>query len=166
LQPIEPLLEAAKIDTIVFVPNGKLRLVPIGALHDRQQSIIKKYAVAYDDLLTMKQFQGLLQTKNLHDQPIDLLTLSACKRATGDDRAPLGFAGVAIKAKARSAMGTLWSVDDEATSWLMPRFYEILQDSSESKIKALRKAQLLLMDEAKLTHPYYWAPFILVGDWQ
>ena len=60
------------------------------------------------------------------EQPLELLTLSACETAAGDDRAALGLAGVAIKAGARSALATLWSVNDEATTVLISEFYRHL----------------------------------------
>lgn len=122
--------------------------------------------MTYDDLLTMDGLQTLLRAEDLREQPIELLTLSACQTADGDDRAPLGFAGAALKARAKSAMGTLWPVADEAAAALMPRFYSALAQAGTSKIKALQRAQIALLEQAKFRHPFYWAPFILVGSWK
>jgi CHAT domain-containing protein len=72
---------------------------------------------------------------------------------------------VAIKAGARSAVASLWFVDDEATSQLMVEFYRQLQNPSLSKAKALQKAQQKLLATDNYRHPAYWAPFILVGNW-
>lgn len=124
------------------------------------------FIMAYDDVLTIEGLQGLLQTRGLSEQPVDLLTLSACQTAEGDDRAPLGFVGAALKANARSALGTLWAVEDNAAKLLMPTFYQALMQPGITKIKALQKAQLSLMNDSAFTHPYFWAPFILVGNWQ
>jgi CHAT domain-containing protein len=56
------------------------------------------------------------------DDPLELLTLSACETAAGDDRAALGLAGIAIKAGARSALATLWNINDEASVDLVVDF--------------------------------------------
>jgi len=62
---------------------------------------------------------------------VELLTLSACETAAGDDRAALGLAGVAVKAGARSALATLWSVNDEGSSDLVGDFYRTLREQPE-----------------------------------
>ncbi|NJO14559.1 MAG: CHAT domain-containing protein [Thioploca sp.] len=99
------------------------------------------------------------------DTPLDLLTLSACKTAVGDDRAALGLAGVAIQAGARSAIATLWFVDDEATSIAMSEFYQQLLKPGISKAKALQETQKKLLKIKRYWHPSYWAPFLLIGNW-
>ena len=97
--------------------------------------------------------------------PIELLVLSACESASGDDRAALGLAGVAIKAGANSALATLWQISDEATSELIAHFYRQLHDTSFTKAKALQQAQLELMSDARYEHPLFWSPFILINNW-
>lgn len=120
-------------------------------------------------LINVNQFDNLLKTGSLRrSQPIELLVLSACNTAQGDERAILGLAGVAVRAGARSTIATLWGANDEATANLMGKFYNNLAtDVSISKARALRKAQLeLLAEEDSLyRHPYYWAPFVLIGNW-
>ncbi|HEY9652187.1 MAG TPA: CHAT domain-containing protein, partial [Coleofasciculaceae cyanobacterium] len=98
---------------------------------------------------------------------LELLVLSACQTATGDKRAALGLAGVAVKAGARSTLATLWVVDDRSTADLMIEFYKQLNENPTiSKAEALRLAQLSFIQKAdKFREPYYWAPFILVGNW-
>jgi CHAT domain-containing protein len=123
------------------------------------------FLMAYDDLLHIDELETLLKSEKFAKQPIELLTLSACQTAEGDDRAPLGFAGVALKAKARSAMGTLWPISDEAAFSLMTHFYQNLQQGNMSKVKALQQAQLTLIKEDNMKNPFYWSPFILVGNW-
>jgi CHAT domain-containing protein len=97
-----------------------------------------------------------------------LLTLSCCETAAGDDLAALGLAGVAVKAGARSALASLWSINDEAAAALMPEFYRQLTVNHCTKAQALMAAQLKLLKDpqGRLNHPAYWAPFILVGDWR
>ena len=99
------------------------------------------------------------------DQPVELLTLSACQTAAGDDRAALGLAGVAIKAGARSAIATLWFINDQASSLLVTEFYRQFQDAKLSKAKALQQAQAQLLADRRYQHPGYWSPFLLIGNW-
>ena len=99
------------------------------------------------------------------DNPLELLTLSACETAAGDERAALGFSGVAVKAGARSVLGTLWSVDDPATADLVHRFYRGLLQEKLSRARALQAAQRELIRDFRYSHPAFWAPFQLIGSW-
>ncbi|NOT85619.1 MAG: CHAT domain-containing protein [Methylococcaceae bacterium] len=123
------------------------------------------FVMAYDDLITINQLEQLLKADKFKQQPVQLLTLSACQTAEGDDRAPLGLSGIAIKAKVRSTLGTLWPVDDEAAAQLMTEFYKNLSKAGVNKAQALQQAQLSLLKQKGLKHPFYWSPFILVGSW-
>lgn len=71
----------------------------------------------------MYQVSKLIGMFQLRKMSLDLLTLSACETAIGDDRAALGLACVAVKAGARSAFADLWLIDDAATSQLVGEFY-------------------------------------------
>lgn len=103
---------------------------------------------------------------------VDLLTLSACQTAAGDERATLGLAGVALQAGVKSALASLWSVDDESTSILIKEFYQNLR-AGKSKAQALRQAQIALIRnpnkiseiQEKYKKPYYWSPFTMIGNW-
>jgi CHAT domain-containing protein len=127
------------------------------------------FVLAWDGKINVDQLTILLKSREEgRRSPIDLLVLSACQTAAGDDRATLGLAGVAVRAGARSTVASLWSVDDAATSELMTRFYQELAKLNTTKVEALRNAQLsLLQDETHLEwhHPYYWSAFVLVGNW-
>lgn len=120
-------------------------------------------------LINVNQFDSLLRAGSLkRSQPIELLVLSACNTAQGDNQAILGLAGVAVRAGARSTIATLWGANDEATANLMGKFYNNLaSDQQISKARALRNAQLELLAEpdSQYRHPYYWAPFVLIGNW-
>jgi CHAT domain-containing protein len=78
----------------------------------------------------------------------------------------LGLAGVAVRSGARSTLATLWQVNDTSTASLMAEFYQELTQQQVSKAEALRQAQLKLLQQPKYQDPYYWAPFVLVGNWQ
>jgi CHAT domain-containing protein/predicted negative regulator of RcsB-dependent stress response len=123
------------------------------------------YILTYDHVLTMSRLEALFKSEAFSDQPVELLTLSACQTAEGDARSPLGLSGVAIKSGARSALGSLWPVSDEVAQRLFPDFYRQLQESDLSKAQALRQAQVRLLQSKRFRHPSLWAPFLLIGNW-
>ena len=117
--------------------------------------------------LTFGQLDTLIREAAPNADPIELITLTACETATGDDRATLGLAGVAIRAGARSAIASLWKVNDETAAQLINDFYENLKHPSFSKAQALQIAQInAIRANDKDQNPGYWAPLILVGNWQ
>ncbi|MFZ6656679.1 CHAT domain-containing protein [Undibacterium sp. TJN19] len=123
------------------------------------------FLMAHDDLINMDKLQNLLRAGNMKNKELELLTLSACETAEGDDRAPLGLSGAALNAHAKSALGSLWPVSDDAATMLMGQFYRNLAMPGVSKAQALQKAQLELLSNESFNHPFYWAPFIMVGSW-
>lgn len=260
VSPFEASLDPTTIDTLVFVPGGALRTVPMAALHDGERFLMERYAVAvtpsldlmdpvpiepgesklllaglskavqgypalpnvpdelaaiqrlyggeillddsfqtetlenslresrpgvvhiashaefsgdpsesfvltHDGSLSMEDFSSLLRSSRGGQEPVELLMLSACETAAGDERAALGLAGMAIRAGARSSMGSLWSVSDQATSALVVGFYEALDTPGTSKARALQKAQEILLADARFRHPYFWAPFLVINNW-
>ena len=260
IHPLEEDLQKHAITTVVFVPDGPLRTIPMAALHDGTQHLIARYAIAvtpgmeltdarpmnrnnvqllsmgltdsvqdfpplpnvekelssvrelyggevllnrkfvvpavetqmkehifsvmhiashgvvedtiensfvlaYDDKITMDRLAQMIGVAQFRKSPLELLTLSACETAVGDDRAALGLAGMAVKAGARSALATLWFIDDEATSQLISEFYRQLKDPMISKAVALQRAQLKIQKEANHTHPSFWSPFLLINNW-
>ncbi|MBW4570925.1 MAG: CHAT domain-containing protein [Tolypothrix carrinoi HA7290-LM1] len=123
----------------------------------------KTFILAWDKLLKVKDFDSLLRvSESSRSSNIELLVLSACKTALGDKRAALGLAGVAVRAGARSTLASLWSVDDQSTADLMSEFYRQLNNGA-SKAEALQRAQLAVF--AKDNNPYFWAPYVLLGNW-
>jgi CHAT domain-containing protein len=124
------------------------------------------FLLTWDGRINVKEFDTLLRTRERQDtNPIELLVLSACQTATGDKRAALGLAGLAVRSGARSTLATLWSVRDRSTAEIMAEFYRELTQTEVSKAEALRQAQLALLKNAQYQHPFYWAPFVLVGNW-
>lgn len=260
IRPIAGELEKHKIDTLVIVPDGALRTIPLAALHDGDQFLVARYAVAttpgltltdprpiarerarvlvngltesvqgfpplphvaeevetisklyggtvlqnrtftipnmekgleatpysivhiashaqfdrdidktflltYEDKLSMGKLEQFLGLSKFRTEAVELLTLSACETAAGDDRAALGLAGLAIKAGARSALATLWVVNDPAAAAMVSHFYRQLQNPAVSKAKALQDAQLSLLKDPRYRHPNYWSAFLLIGNW-
>jgi len=260
IEPIKPLLKKDEVDTLVFVPDGALRSVPIAALYDGKNYVLEQYAVAvapglsliesqeattpnsrflfsglaaerhgfpglpavveeaeliaksfaptqlmddtflkddledtflrndyryvhiashgqfsgdadstfvltYDDYLTLDDLENLIRPSSYRGAPVELLTLSACQTAAGDDKAALGLAGVAIKAGARAALASLWFVSDQASALMVDEFYRALSKPDTTKAQALKHAQTVLRNDPRFRHPRYWAPYIMIGNW-
>ena len=176
-QEVSALSEQLSINTLLLDDNFTLAhfkeevmLSPYAIVHIASHGVFgssaeNSFLMSYDDLLHINELEMLLKTDKFLKEPVELLTLSACQTAEGDDRAPLGFAGVALKAHARSSLGTLWPISDEAAFNLMTQFYKNLTDKNMTKVKALQQAQLKLLEHTQMKHPFYWSPFILVGNW-
>lgn len=98
---------------------------------------------------------------------VSLVTLSACETALGEINPGAEIATLAQAfsvAGSRSMLGSLWRVEDQATAFLMKRFYTHLL-SGKSKVESLRLAQEDVRADSRWTHPFYWAAFTLIGDW-
>lgn len=124
------------------------------------------FVLAYDSKISVDDLARYIGVNRFRDDPLDLLTLSACQTATGDERAMLGLAGITVKAGVRSALASLWPIHDEATSLLMSEFYRQLQVPGVSKASALQRAQQKLAATTRYRHPGYWSGFVLIGSWQ
>jgi CHAT domain-containing protein len=123
------------------------------------------FIMTYNKILTLNQLDVLLSSDYFKRFPIDLLVLSACQTAEGDDRSPLGLSGVAIKTKVHSALGSLWPVSDQATAELMITFYQSLNTQHQTKVKALQVAMLKILKQTNFANPSFWSAFILIGNW-
>ena len=287
IAPLEPELDANKIDTLVFSMDAGLRTLPLAALFDGKKFLVEKYSLGlipslsltdtryadvkgsevlamgasnfpakYDQnplpavpleistivgkiwpgssflneaftLANLKEKRNQPQYKIIHlathgdfqpggaensyiqfwdtklrlnqlDQlklsnpQVELLVLSACTTAVGDEQAELGFAGLAVHAGVKSALASLWYVSDAGTLGLMTEFYQQLR-TAPIKAEALRQAQLSMLrgevrlqdgylvrsgnnqalplpselaarGDRNLSHPYYWAAFTMIGS--
>ncbi len=166
------------------IPYGIVHLATHGEF--RSGSLANSYIQFWDEKLSLDKLELL----KLSNPPVDLLVLSACKTAVGDEEAELGFAGLAIAAGVKTTLGSLWYVSDQGTLALMTTFYRQLR-TAPIKAEALRQAQLGMIhgtthydnrqlitnleaiplsgDLARqgspdLSHPYYWSAFTLVGS--
>ena len=129
-------------------------------------SLENTFLLAWDNRIKINQLNTILQSRTLsEEQALELLVLSACETAAGDKWAALGLAGMAVRAGAKSTIATLWSVNDQATASLMSQFYEELVINHQEKSQAIREAQLALLKNPRYQHPFYWAPYVLVGNW-
>lgn len=154
LQSLERELRAQPYDVVHIASHGEFRGDPK-----------RSFLLAYDGKLTMDALERLIALRHQGAPSIDLLTLSACQTAAGDDRAALGLAGVAVKAGAQSALATLWYINDMSSATLIAQFYRNLRIDGTSKAQALQRAQLELLADGRYRHPGYWAPFLLIGNW-
>ncbi|HIK32410.1 MAG TPA: CHAT domain-containing protein [Oscillatoriales cyanobacterium M59_W2019_021] len=125
------------------------------------------FLLTWEDKIKVHDFDRLFNSPERSDRPVELLVLSACQTAAGDRRAALGLAGFALRSGARSTLATLWSVSDRSTADLMATFYDRLvrSDAKLSKAESLRQAQIQLLKDPRYNHPFFWAPFVLVGNW-
>jgi CHAT domain-containing protein len=117
---------------------------------------------AYDSRISLNEFEKLLSLRK--DNDIELITLSSCQTAAGDNRATLGLAGLAIRNNVNNVLASLWSINDADTSQLVKDFYSSLQTTTTSKAEALRSAQLKLIADPASQHPSIWSAFILVNS--
>jgi CHAT domain-containing protein len=124
------------------------------------------FIVTWNGKINVKQLDELLEARlDPESTPVDLMVLSACQTAKGDNRAILGLAGVAVRSGARSTVATLWAVQDESTAKFMVEFYKQLSTADITKAQALRNTQLTFLKDKDFLHPFYWAPFVLIGNW-
>jgi CHAT domain-containing protein len=127
------------------------------------------FLLAFDDRITIEAMDQLLRSRRRSGnslQPLELLVLSACQTAAGDNRSALGIAGVAVRAGAKTALASLWFINDEATVSLIENFYQELQKPGVTKAQALQAAQKNAIDSLAYNHPGVWSPFILIGTWR
>jgi CHAT domain-containing protein len=260
VRPYAGPLGAAGVETVVFVPSGALRSIPMSALHDGERFLAERFAVAtapglslvdprpldpsrvtpllggvsdavqefealksvprelsaiqeifggkllldgefqadtvqtairesrptlvhlashavftgdpstsfvltHDGRMTMGDLAQALGPTRYRTDPVELLVLSACDTAVGDDRAALGLAGVAVRSGARSALGSLWATSDAASYPMMVSFYKNLKQPGTSRAAALRRAQREMLASEEFAHPFFWSTFVLISNW-
>lgn len=129
-----------------------------------EREVSSSFLLTYDGKLTLDKLQDTIGLRRYLGEPIDLLVLSACETAAGDEKAALGLAGVSLKAGARSTLASLWEISDNGTALLMTEFYRNLK-AGQTKSAALRGAQLKLIEQQQFDHPNFWSPFVLIGGW-
>jgi CHAT domain-containing protein len=115
--------------------------------------------------LSIEELTTAINRDRRNRSPLELLILSACNTAEGDDRAALGLAGMALRSGARSTIASLWAADDQATSVLMQQLYQQLVTQKLTRSQSLQQAQITMLKNPEYNHPYYWSSFILVGNW-
>ena len=123
------------------------------------------FVLTWDERINANELKSFLTSQMQRGKAIELLVLSACRTATGDERAALGLAGVAVRAGARSTVASLWYISDAATAILMSQLYIELAKGTHTKAEVLRLAQEAVLNSEDFSHPYFWSAFVLVGNW-
>jgi len=145
--------------------SGNYNVVHIASHGKFSDHIEDSFILTADDRLTFNKLSDCVGLYRFRENPLELITLSACETASGNEQAALGLAGLSIKIGARSAFATLWAVEDEAAAQLVPEFYRQLKTQNTSRAMALKQAKLKLLNNPVYGHPGYWAPFILINNW-
>jgi CHAT domain-containing protein len=114
---------------------------------------------------------GFLLTSDVMGMTLtaDLVVLSGCRTALGREVYSEGLTGLSrafLFAGAARVVASLWKVDDAATAELMTQFYRRLFLQKASPSAALRGAQMELRKQERWASPYYWAGFVMQGDWK
>lgn len=135
------------------------------ATHGRfSGSTERSFIQTYDRLVNLTELESLF---NQRQQPIELLVLSACQTAAGNDRSTFGIAGIAIRTLTKSVLASLWFNNDAASVDLIADFYDNLKQGM-TKAEALRQAQLKQIAKPITKperHPMVWSNLVLLGDW-
>ncbi len=152
--------------------EGKMNATPFNVVHLATHGQFSSrsedtFILATDGPINVTDLDLLLRRRDeTQSQALELLVLSACQTAEGDNRATLGLAGVAVRAGARSTIASLWNVGDRSTAILVGEFYHQLVSAKVTKAQALRRAQLTLLQKyPNYARPGYWAAYVLVGNW-
>jgi CHAT domain-containing protein len=145
--------------------DERFTIVHVASHGEFGNEVDKTFLLTFDEKLSLDRLNQMVGVFRFRDDPLELLTLSACETAAGDDRAALGFAGMAIKAGARSALATLWNINDEASVDLVVDFYRELKEPSISRAVALQRAQVKMLENPRYEHPGFWSPFLLINNW-
>jgi len=127
-------------------------------------SLDKCYLDIYDGKLNPNDMEYLININRYNNNIINLIIFSSCETAMGNERSALGLAGIALKTGVKSVVATLWSVHDSASFAVMKEFF-IQYKFNISKSKALQRAQKKLIANNEFKHPYFWSPYVLIGNW-
>ncbi|MEM6252573.1 MAG: CHAT domain-containing protein [Cyanobacteria bacterium P01_D01_bin.156] len=174
IETIHQLINSTKLLNSEFTRDAiaeRLRSEPIDAVHlathgQFSSDFNQTYFLTWDGVINIRELSELLrQREEASNKSIELLTLSACETATGDERATLGLAGLAVRSGARTTVATLWPIKDNVAAQLMTNFYQALQQPDTSKAEALRQAQIRLIRETNFDDPFFWSAYVLIGNW-
>jgi len=125
----------------------------------------KSFIVANGDFISLTDLRQIISTNRAFGNDLDLLVLSACETAVGDDKSSLGLAGAAVQSGARGAIASLWPVDDDSGAQLMHGFYDSYRRGA-AKAEAMQASEVAMLQTPRYRAPFYWASMILVGGWR
>ena len=147
------------------IQSAQYPIVHIATHGQFSSNLEETFLLAWDSNINITELDEILSiSDSKQQQAIELLILSACETARGDEQGALGMAGMSVRAGARTTLATLWTVYDESTALTMNSFYQNVTQSKTklNKAQALRSAMLETMKKHK--EPYNWAAFSLIGE--
>lgn len=174
VERIGALMTPAQVSKYATVEEFKAEAPVYNIIHLATHGVLNDKADAFSYIAlspdSIEQDQGVLFTRDLYDMRLNaaMVVLSACETGLGKYQRGEGIISLArgfAYAGAKSTLTTLWSIDDETTKELMYQFYENIQQKMP-KDEALHQAKIRFLEEQTniKAHPFYWAPFILIGD--
>jgi CHAT domain-containing protein len=148
------------------VQGNSANLVHLATHGQFSSNLDETFLLTWNGRMNIRELSELLRSRDSGQKDaLELLVLSACDTAAGDDRAVLGLAGLAVKSGARSTLASLWPVKDQVAARLMTQFYQELRQPNTTKAEALRRSQLALLKDKDFDDPFFWSSFVLVGNW-
>jgi CHAT domain-containing protein len=148
------------------VQGNSANLVHLATHGQFSSNLDETFLLTWNGRMNIRELSDLLRNRDSGQKDaLELLVLSACDTAAGDDRAVLGLAGLAVKSGARSTLASLWPVKDQVAARLMTQFYQELKQPNMTKAEALRRSQLALLKDKDFDDPFFWSSFVLVGNW-
>ncbi len=163
-----PLLnEEFTTETLIrAISNRSVNIVHLATHGQFSSKLEDTFLLTWEGRLNVQALSELLKNReNNRSEAVELLVLSACDTAAGDEQAVLGLAGLAVRSGARATVATLWPVKDRAAALLMDEFYQHLQNPNITKAEALRRAQFTLINDPSYSDPFFWSAYTLIGNW-
>lgn len=145
--------------------NNNFRLIHFATHGEFDGTVENSFLTTYQGKISLSNLEEILNQNQLKfpQNPIDLLVLSACETAAGNERAVLGLAGIAIRSGVLNVIGSLWAVNDRATVYLIDDFYNYLLEEEMSPSEALRQTQINMISD-RTFHPAIWSNLILIAS--
>jgi CHAT domain-containing protein len=176
LAPTTGLLKAVDFDAsrqaVLQSDLGRYRIVHFAthSVIDSERPELSGVVLSLVDRAGKPQ-NGFLRLLDIYNLRLgaDLVVLSACETALGQEVRGEGLVGLTrgfLYAGASRVVATLWSIDDRVTAEAMKRFYSAMLSAGERPAAALRQAQVAMWEEKGWAAPYYWAAFVLQGEWR
>jgi len=149
--------------------SDRLNIVHLATHGSFGGNVRQSFVLGHEGPIYLDELNQLVARARIRDAAINLLTLSACETAAGDDRAVMGLAGAAFASGADTVIGALWQVSDESTAQLFGDFYADMaarQASGAPRNKAWSLAEAQRRAIAEGRHPFEWSGFVLIGKWR
>ena len=172
-EAMESLDFAASRATATNAALGQYRIIHFAthSVLDEKHPDLSGIVLSLYDKTGQPLNDGYMRMRDIYNLslPVELVVLSACRTGLGKQVRGEGLVGLTrgfMYAGARRVVASLWKVDDAATAELMTRFYQQMLKEGKTAAAALREAQLSMRQQSRWHSPYYWAGFVLQGEWK